>query len=283
MPIFYALVARGKTVLAEFTARSGNFPTVTRVLLGKIGDADAKMSYIYDEYVFHYQVENGITYLCLADEKQKRRVPFLFLEDVKERFTSMYRDRAKTAIAFAMNTEFARVLEERMVREERRCMAALAEARCCNLGSGGGVVRRSAAADPARRCAGGAAPHQPLRGHSVACGAGAGCADRGQHERTPPSRTCASWRRQPHGLHRTVHLVTQLISFADASSSILAAATKWRPKPANSVVAAGWQRTGGPRSSIRRPEMAQGSSRCLFPPCCWKIRCCRGAAVTRHS
>jgi vesicle-associated membrane protein 7 len=115
MPVFYALAARGKTVLAEFTARSGNFPTVTRVLLGKINEGtDAKMSYIYDEYVFHYLVEAGITYLCLADEKQKRRIPFLFLEDVKERFTGMYRDRAKTAIAFAMNAEFARVLEDRM-------------------------------------------------------------------------------------------------------------------------------------------------------------------------
>jgi len=49
MPIFYALVARRTTVLAEFTARSGNFPTVTRVLLGKIGDTDSKMSYTYDK------------------------------------------------------------------------------------------------------------------------------------------------------------------------------------------------------------------------------------------
>ena len=49
MPIFYALVARKQTVLAEYTARSGNFPTVTRVLLGKVTDADQKMSYIYDK------------------------------------------------------------------------------------------------------------------------------------------------------------------------------------------------------------------------------------------
>jgi hypothetical protein len=35
MTILYALVARKKTVLAEYTSSSGNFPTVTRVLLGK--------------------------------------------------------------------------------------------------------------------------------------------------------------------------------------------------------------------------------------------------------
>ena len=33
--------------------------------------------------VFHYIVERGITYLCLADEKNKRRIPFLYLDDAK--------------------------------------------------------------------------------------------------------------------------------------------------------------------------------------------------------
>ena len=46
--LFYSLIARGKTVLAEYTARSGNFPTVTRLLLSEIGGADNKMSVVYD-------------------------------------------------------------------------------------------------------------------------------------------------------------------------------------------------------------------------------------------
>lgn len=45
----YSLVARGKTVLAEFTFTTGNFPTITRVLLGKIPPEDTKMSYVYDQ------------------------------------------------------------------------------------------------------------------------------------------------------------------------------------------------------------------------------------------
>lgn len=50
MPMFYALVARGTIVLAEHTSRSGNFPTVTRMLLGRISPtSDSKMSYLYDE------------------------------------------------------------------------------------------------------------------------------------------------------------------------------------------------------------------------------------------
>uniref|UniRef100_H3HDS6 Bromo domain-containing protein n=1 Tax=Phytophthora ramorum TaxID=164328 RepID=H3HDS6_PHYRM len=106
MPIVYALVSREKTVLAEYTATSGNFPTVTRVLLAKIPVADGRMSYVYDRHIFHYIVERGVTFLCMADDDLKRRVPFLFLEDMKNGFQAMYGERALTAIAFAMNDQF---------------------------------------------------------------------------------------------------------------------------------------------------------------------------------
>jgi vesicle-associated membrane protein 7 len=73
-----------------------------------------QLSYGYDNYVFHIVVDRGITFLCLADEKQKRRIPFLFLDDVRAKFQAAYGERATTAIAFAMNQEFARVLQDRM-------------------------------------------------------------------------------------------------------------------------------------------------------------------------
>ena len=95
MTILYALVARGTTVLAEFTSTSGNFPTITRVLLGKIPEEDGKMSYVYDQFVFHYVVENKITFLCMADENAKRRVPFAFLDDIKVRERVVARRRAR--------------------------------------------------------------------------------------------------------------------------------------------------------------------------------------------
>jgi vesicle-associated membrane protein 7 len=83
MVLLYALVARQRAVLAEYTASSGNFPTVTRVLLSKIqSDTDSKMSYVYDKHVFHYIVDNGITFLCMTDDDYKRRIVFSFLEDI---------------------------------------------------------------------------------------------------------------------------------------------------------------------------------------------------------
>ena len=85
-----------------------------RVLLTKIPAGDTKMSYVYDEYVFHYIVENNIIYMCMCDDKNKRRIPFAYLDDIKQRFKSAYGDRAQTAHAFAMNDDFGRVLQKQM-------------------------------------------------------------------------------------------------------------------------------------------------------------------------
>ncbi|ACI64115.1 synaptobrevin [Thalassiosira pseudonana CCMP1335] len=115
MTIVYALVSRQKTVLAEYTATSGNFPTVTRVLLSKIPPVDGRMTYVYDEYTFHYVTEGGICFLCMSDEQNKHRIPFAFLQEVKDLFTSKYGlEVPQRAIAFSLNEEFSRTIKDRM-------------------------------------------------------------------------------------------------------------------------------------------------------------------------
>lgn len=105
-------------MLCEYTAVSGNFPTITRLLLGKIPrDQDGKRSYVYDAHVFHYLVSDGLTYLCMTDDphQQRFRAPFAYLDDIQSRFLSMYgQERAQTAFAFAMNEEFSRILQRQM-------------------------------------------------------------------------------------------------------------------------------------------------------------------------
>ena len=116
MPILYALIARQKSVLAEYTSSSGNFPTVTRVLLAKIPpDNDSKMSYVYDHYVFHYVVDQGITFLCMTDESAKRRITFAFLDDIKATWRDKYNTTEQTALAFSMNEAFSPVLKQKIV------------------------------------------------------------------------------------------------------------------------------------------------------------------------
>ena len=66
----------------------GNFEQVTRQLLKRIPAENKIMSYVYpkEKYVFHYMVDDGITYLCMADEGFGRMIPFRFLEDLKNKF-----------------------------------------------------------------------------------------------------------------------------------------------------------------------------------------------------
>jgi len=102
-------------VLSEFSTARGNFDQVARRILEKIPtNANSKMSYVYERHIFHYMVEDQLTYLCMADEAFGRRIPFAFLEDLKNRFKASYGDRGKTAIAFAMNEDFSRVMKNLM-------------------------------------------------------------------------------------------------------------------------------------------------------------------------
>eukprot|EP00300_Choanocystis_sp_HF-7_P019153 c20251_g1_i1.p1 GENE.c20251_g1_i1~~c20251_g1_i1.p1 ORF type:complete len:226 (+),score=41.85 c20251_g1_i1:2-679(+) len=115
MPIVYAVVARGTTVLAEYAAVQGNFVMVTRRILEKIpSHPNSAMSYEYDSHLFHYIVEDQITYLCMAEAAFGRRMPFSFLEDIKTRFRKLYGDRVQTALAYAMNEDFSRTLQKQM-------------------------------------------------------------------------------------------------------------------------------------------------------------------------
>jgi len=50
----------------------------------------------------------------MCDDMEKRRIPFSFLDDIKNRFKATYGDRAQTAIAFAMSEDFGRTMQKQM-------------------------------------------------------------------------------------------------------------------------------------------------------------------------
>lgn len=114
MPIVYAVIARQHNVLAEYTSSTGNFPTVTRVLLRKIPEQDGRMSYQYDQHTFHYVVDQGMTFLCMTDENTKRRLPFAYLDDIKSQWRDKYGSVEQTALAFSLNDLFSPTLRQRM-------------------------------------------------------------------------------------------------------------------------------------------------------------------------
>ncbi|KAF8689941.1 hypothetical protein HU200_041576 [Digitaria exilis] len=117
--IEYAVVARGAVVLAEHGgagAAGGNAGAVARQVLERLpgGDADCNVSYTQDLHVFHAKRTDGITALCMADDAAGRRIPFAFLADIHGRFVKTYGRAALTALAYAMNDEFSRVLSQQM-------------------------------------------------------------------------------------------------------------------------------------------------------------------------
>ncbi|GLJ43208.1 hypothetical protein SUGI_0897020 [Cryptomeria japonica] len=113
MAILYALVARGSVVLAEFSATPTNASAIARQILEKI-TADCHVSYSQDRYIFHVKRTDGLTVLCMADDTAGRRIPFAFLEDIHGRFVKTYGRAVHTALAYAMNDEFSRVLSQQI-------------------------------------------------------------------------------------------------------------------------------------------------------------------------
>ncbi|CAL9057824.1 vesicle-associated membrane protein 714 isoform X2 [Musa acuminata AAA Group] len=115
MAILYAVVARGTSVLAEFAAVTGNVGAVARRILEKLPpDSDSRLCFSQDRYIFHVLRSDGITFLCMANDTFGRRVPFLYLEDIHMRFMKNYGRVAHSALAYAMNDEFSRVLHQQM-------------------------------------------------------------------------------------------------------------------------------------------------------------------------
>nr|GMD67319.1 vesicle-associated membrane protein 714 [Ipomoea batatas] len=115
MAILYALVARGTTVLAEFSAVTGNTGAVARRILEKLpGEAESRLCFSQDRYIFHILRSDGLTFLCMANDTFGRRIPFSYLEDVQMRFMKNYGRIASHAPAYAMNDEFSRVLHQQM-------------------------------------------------------------------------------------------------------------------------------------------------------------------------
>eukprot|EP00894_Picocystis_sp_ML_P000920 jgi/Pico_ML_1/51437/g2467.t1 len=59
--LIYALVARERTVLAEYTAFTGNFAAVAAQCLEKCPNQDAKLTYRCDGHTFNFLIEDGLS------------------------------------------------------------------------------------------------------------------------------------------------------------------------------------------------------------------------------
>ncbi|EEB18133.1 vAMP-7, putative [Pediculus humanus corporis] len=114
MTILYSVISRGITILTKYASCTGNFQEVTEQILKQISPEDSKLTYSHDNYLFHYISENGIIYMCITDDEFERSRAFLFLNEIKNKFNSMFGTKAQTAIAYSLDSEFSRVLANQM-------------------------------------------------------------------------------------------------------------------------------------------------------------------------
>lgn len=76
--LIYALVARERTVLAEYTAFTGNFAAVAAQCLEKCPSQDAKLTYRCDGHTFNFLIEDGLSCVhaaieCAGGNRETRR------------------------------------------------------------------------------------------------------------------------------------------------------------------------------------------------------------------
>ncbi|KZT25974.1 vesicle-associated membrane protein [Neolentinus lepideus HHB14362 ss-1] len=88
MSLIHALIGHGSKILAEHKADERDFSSATQTILSKIPPNDSKLTYVWEQFLFHYISEGGFTYLVMADDAAGRRMPFTFLNELKRQFAS---------------------------------------------------------------------------------------------------------------------------------------------------------------------------------------------------
>eukprot|EP01087_Luapelamoeba_hula_P015872 TRINITY_DN4800_c0_g1_i1.p1 TRINITY_DN4800_c0_g1~~TRINITY_DN4800_c0_g1_i1.p1 ORF type:complete len:273 (+),score=55.09 TRINITY_DN4800_c0_g1_i1:42-860(+) len=117
MSIRYALIARGTTVLVEYSRDTGNFTQIARQLLVEIQRGNAgsdRRSYASGNMVFHYINQDNVTVLCMADEEAGSRIPFAFLQDIQQKFLTQFGRSYLTAGEGVFDDAFARTIDQQM-------------------------------------------------------------------------------------------------------------------------------------------------------------------------
>jgi len=115
MPIFYSCVTRQDAVLAEYSTKKANFLDFVEKIREKVAFTDdSRMSYSHERYIFHYWVNFGLLFICVADEPFGMRIPMTFLQAIQKRWRTSYGDKGRTAAEYGMHAEFSRVLQQQM-------------------------------------------------------------------------------------------------------------------------------------------------------------------------
>jgi len=110
MSLIHALVARGSVILAEHSDGQRDFSNAVQMILNKIPPNNSKLTYVWEQYLFHYVSEGGLTYMVMADDSVGRRMPFAFLAELQRQFSESYSPEAILDVpAYGLNEFSSRI------------------------------------------------------------------------------------------------------------------------------------------------------------------------------
>ncbi|KAF9508529.1 hypothetical protein BS47DRAFT_1350279 [Hydnum rufescens UP504] len=90
MSLIHVVVSRGPIILVEHSAGQRDFSHAVQTILNKIPPNNSKLTYVWEQYLFHYVSEDGLTFMVMADDSVGRRMPFAFLAELQSQFTAAY-------------------------------------------------------------------------------------------------------------------------------------------------------------------------------------------------
>eukprot|EP00210_Caulerpa_lentillifera_P006138 g5865.t1 len=114
MPLIYSFVARGMTVLAEYTTYSGNFKSVALECLQSVSNPESKFTINCDRHTFNFLNDGDFIYLAVAEESYGRTIPFGFLQRVSEDFQRNHGAKAITGAEGSFDKIFGPSLKNHM-------------------------------------------------------------------------------------------------------------------------------------------------------------------------
>lgn len=112
--LIYAMVTRGRIILADYTAFKGNFADIGVKTLEELPQGNNKFSVVHGKYTLNFLIDEGLTYMVLCDEDIRKAMSFGFLERVKDDFSIRYAKKAARAPVLGLQKEYSPKLREHM-------------------------------------------------------------------------------------------------------------------------------------------------------------------------
>lgn len=115
MPLYYALVARGKIVLCDHAEVSGNFEALCQSMLQTKREDGSKISYQEGRYLFHVSTVGLLTFICVSENTFERKVAYTFLDRVSNELVKAgLQGTANVCTPYGIRLEFSSKLSELM-------------------------------------------------------------------------------------------------------------------------------------------------------------------------